>query len=52
MKPALEEYKPSKLERFVADKTGKKAEDVMIFFRTGAGVGLAVLLFVVFPALC
>ena len=28
---ALEEYKPSRFEKFVADKTGKKAEDVMIF---------------------
>lgn len=47
----LEEYKPSKLERFVADKTGKKAEDVMMFFALVLAFGLAVLLFVVFPTM-
>lgn len=46
-----EEYKPSKLESFIANKTGKKVEDVMIFFALVLALGLAVLLFVVSPAL-
>jgi|LFRM01.1.fsa_nt_gb uncharacterized protein YqhQ len=48
---ALEEYKPSRFEKFVADKTGKKAEDVMIFFALILALGMAVLFFVVIPAL-
>ena len=48
---ALEEYKPSKFEKMIADKTGKKAEDVMMLFALVLALGLAVLFFVVLPAL-
>jgi uncharacterized protein YqhQ len=47
---AMEEYQPSKFDRFIAEKTGKKADDVMIFFALALAICLAVLLFVVFPA--
>ncbi|HZJ83126.1 MAG TPA: DUF1385 domain-containing protein [Clostridia bacterium] len=46
-----EEYKPSKLENWLADKTGKKAEDMMIFFALLIAAVFAVLLFMVAPAL-
>lgn len=47
---AVEEYQPSRFERFVADKTGKKVEDVMAWFALLLAIGLAIVLFVVVPA--
>jgi len=46
----VQEYKPSRVERFVADKTGKKVEDVMTWFALLLAIGLAIALFVVAPA--
>jgi len=47
---AAQEYQPSRLERFVADKTGKNVEDVMTWFALLLAIGLAIALFVVAPA--
>ncbi len=47
---AAREYRPSKVEKFVADKTGKKVEDVMTWFALLLAVGLAIVLFTVVPA--
>ena len=44
-----EEFEPSKFEKFVAGKLGKKAEDVMMFFAVIIAVVLAVLLFFMLP---
>jgi len=46
---AMEEYKPSKFEQFIADKTGKKIEDVVLFFALVLALAFAVLLFVILP---
>ncbi len=46
-----EEYKPSKFESWVSEKTGKKIEDVMVFFALLVAVGFAILLFMIAPAL-
>ncbi|NLI60886.1 MAG: DUF1385 domain-containing protein [Clostridiales bacterium] len=46
-----EEYKPSKFESWVSDKTGKKVEDVMVYFALLLALGFAVLLFMIGPAL-
>lgn len=46
-----EEYKPSKLETWVSRKTGKKTEDIMVFFALLMAIGFAILLFMVAPAL-
>lgn len=46
-----EEYKPTKLESWVSHKTGKKTEDVMVFFALLLALGFAILLFTVAPAL-
>lgn len=46
-----EEYKPSKVENWVSDKTGKDTEDVMIFFALVMALAFAVLIFMVMPAL-
>lgn len=48
---AAQEYQPSRIERFVAEKTGKKVEDVMMWFALLLAAGLAIALFVVVPAL-
>jgi len=45
-----EEYQPSKFERFVAEKTGRDPEDVMVTFAVVLAIGFAILLFVVLPA--
>ena len=47
---AEEEYKPSKLETWVSEKTGKDIEDVMIASALVIAIGFAILLFVVMPA--
>jgi len=39
-----EEFEPSRFEKFVAGKLGKKAEDVMMFFAVAIALVLAVLL--------
>ena len=44
-----EEFEPSKFEKFVAGKLGKKAEDVMMFFAVVIAVVLAILLFFMLP---
>ncbi|MBM7582424.1 uncharacterized protein YqhQ [Caldicoprobacter guelmensis] len=48
---AMEDYRPSRFEKFVAEKTGKKVEDVMSWFALLLAVGLAIVLFVVVPAM-
>lgn len=45
-----EEYQPSKFERFVAEKTDRDPEDVMVTFAVVLAIGFAILLFVVLPA--
>jgi uncharacterized protein YqhQ len=44
-----EEYTPSKFEVFISEKTGKKLEDVMIYFALAFAAFFAVLLFIVLP---
>lgn len=44
-----EDFAPSKFERFIAGKTGKKAEDVMMFFAVLMAIVLAVALFFLLP---
>lgn len=44
-----EDYKPSKFEKFVAEKLHVKLEDVIIFFSLILGLGLAVVLFTLLP---
>ncbi len=44
-----EEFEPSKFERFVAGKTGKKAEDVMMFFAVFIAIIMAIALFFLLP---
>jgi len=44
-----EEFEPSRFEKFVAGKLGKKAEDVMMFFAVVIALVLAVLLFFMLP---
>ena len=46
-----EEYKPSRFESWISQKTGKKPEDIMVFFALLTALGFAVLLFMVLPAL-
>ena len=46
----VEEYKPSKLETWLSEKTGKNIEDVMIASALVIAIGFAVLLFVIMPA--
>lgn len=46
-----EEYKPSKFENWVSQKTGKSTEDVMVFFALLLALGFAILLFMIGPAL-
>ncbi|HZJ58357.1 MAG TPA: DUF1385 domain-containing protein [Clostridia bacterium] len=46
-----EEYTPSRFETWISQKTGKKAEDVMVFFALLIALGFAVLLFMVLPAM-
>ena len=46
-----EEYKPSKVENWISHKTGKKIEDVMVFFALLMALGFAILLFMIAPAL-
>ncbi|NLJ41588.1 MAG: DUF1385 domain-containing protein [Clostridiales bacterium] len=46
-----EENKPSKFESWVSKKTGKRSEDVMVFFALLVALGFAVLLFIIGPAL-
>lgn len=46
-----EEYKPSKVENWISEKTGKKAEDVMVFSALIMALGFAILLFMIAPAL-
>jgi len=46
-----EDYKPSKFESYIAEKTGKNAEDIMITFAVMLAFGFAVLLFIVLPSL-
>lgn len=48
---AEEDYAPSKLEQAIAKKTGKTAEDVMIFFAVLVALVMAVGLFFVLPTL-
>ena len=48
---AAEEYTPSKLETFIAKRTGRSAEDIMIFFAVVLAVALALVLFVGVPTL-
>lgn len=48
---ASEEYKPSRLDAFLAKKTGKSIEDVAIFFALLLAVVFAVGMFIVLPAL-
>lgn len=48
---AVEEYQPSRFEKFVAERTGKKAEDVMVWSALLLAIGLAIALFVVVPAM-
>ena len=46
---AVEEYEPSRFEKFVANKTGKNAMDVMMVFAVVIAVVLAVGLFFILP---
>ena len=46
-----EEYKPSWFESWVSQKTGKKVDDIMVFFALLTALGFAVLLFMLLPAL-
>jgi len=46
-----QEMKPSKFEKFLAEKTGKSADDVMIFFALVLAIFFAVGLFIGLPAL-
>lgn len=48
---AAEAYTPSKLETFIAKRTGRKAEDVMIYFAVFLAVVFALVLFVGMPTL-
>jgi len=45
-----EDYKPSRFEEWISEKTGKKLEDVMVVTALIMAVGFAILLFVVAPA--
>lgn len=45
----MEDFQPSRFEKFVAGKTGKKAEDVMMFFAVVIAIVLAVALFFLLP---
>lgn len=47
---AEEEYKPSKFETWISEKTGKSIEDVMIASALVIAIGFAILLFVIMPA--
>lgn len=46
-----EEYEPSKMEKAIAKKTGKSAEDIMMFFAVVIALVMAVGLFFVLPTL-
>lgn len=46
-----EEYKPSKVESWVSQKTGINIDDVMVFFALITAIGFAILLFMIAPAL-
>lgn len=48
---AEEEEQPTKAEKFIAEKTGKNAMDVAIFFAVILAVGLAMVLFFILPNL-
>ena len=45
------EYKPSKAESWVSQKTGIKIEDIMVSFALVTAIGFAILLFMIAPAL-
>lgn len=47
----MEEYKPSKFEKFISEKTGKNVEDVMIFFAVFLAIIFAAGLFIGLPSL-
>lgn len=46
-----EEYKPSKVESWISQKTGINIDDVMVFFALITAIGFAILLFMIAPAL-
>jgi len=45
-----EQYKPSRFEAWISEKTGKNVEDVMVAFALIMAIGFAILLFVIMPA--
>lgn len=45
-----DDYKPSKVEKYLAEKTGKKPEDIMILVAVVLAIGFAILLFVILPS--
>ena len=47
----MEEYKPSKFEKFLAEKLGKEAEEVVLYSAIVLAVLFAVGLFILLPAL-
>lgn len=47
----MEDEKPNRAEEYIAEKTGKNAMDVAIFFSVVIAVGLAVVLFFILPNL-
>lgn len=47
----MEEYEPSKMEKAIAKRTGKSAEDIMMFFAVVIAIVMAVGLFFVLPTL-
>ncbi len=44
-----EDYAPNKFEKYLSKKTGKKAEDIMMFFAVVIAICLAVALFYILP---
>ena len=46
-----EEYKPSKFEKFLADKFGREVEEVMVYTAVALAIVFAIGLFILLPAL-